>query len=205
MAKYNGPKWRLSRREGVELFSRRRNCLERRDYAPGQHGIRRTKLSNYGIQLREKQKVKRFYGVLERQFRRYYEMATRSKGVTGTILLQLLERRLDNVVFQLGFAQTRPQARQIVGHGLVKVNDGKVDIPSYQVKPGDEISVKGQDNIIKYIQTNIQLNHDRSNYVVPAWLSVDEDHLKGKVLRLPVREDINFPISEQLIIELYSK
>ena len=205
MARYTGPKWRLSRREGIELFSRRRNCLERRDYPPGQHGTRRVKLSNYGIQLREKQKVKRLYGLLEKQFRKYYEKATRSKGVTGAVLLQFLERRLDNTVYRLGLATTRPQARQIVGHGLICVNGRKVDIPSFLVKVGDDISVKSKDKIRKYVKENIEMNHERSDLVVPTWLTMDEEHMEGKVVRMPEREDIAFPINEQLIVELYSK
>ncbi len=206
MARYTGPKWRLSRREGVELFSSKRNALERRDYAPGQHGSKRAKLSDYGVQLREKQKVKRMYGVLERQFRRYYEKATASTGITGSMLLQLLERRLDNVVYRLGFATTRPQARQIVNHGLVCVNDKRVDIPSFLVKVGDEISIKSKENIKKYVQTNLEMNKQyQGRDAAPAWVSVDDQHLKGKVLRFPEREDITFPINEQLIIELYSK
>jgi len=205
MARYTGPKWRLSRREGVDLFSSKRNALERRDYAPGQHGARRTKMSDYGLQLREKQKVKRLYGVLEKQFRRYYEKATRSKGITGSVLLQLLERRLDNVVYRLGFATTRPQARQMVSHGLICVNDKRVNIPSYLIKSGDEISVKNRDNIKKYAKTNIDLNNEYQGREKVTWVAVDEAHLKGKVARLPEREDITFPINEQLIIELYSK
>lgn len=205
MARYIGPKWRLSRREGVELFSSKRNALERRDYAPGMHGAKRTKLSDYGLQLREKQKVKRLYGVLEKQFRRYYEKASRSKGITGSVLLQLLERRLDNVVYRLGFATTRPQARQMVGHGLICVNDKRVNIPSYMVKAGDEISVKNKDGIKKLAKTNVDLNNEYQGREKVSWVLVDEDHLKGKVSRLPEREDITFPINEQLIIELYSK
>ncbi|MFP4472286.1 MAG: 30S ribosomal protein S4 [Candidatus Omnitrophota bacterium] len=205
MARYTGPKWRLSRREGVELFSSKRNALERRDYAPGQHGNRRTKMSNFGIQLREKQKVKRLYGVLERQFRRYYQQATSSKGITGSRLLQILEQRLDNVIYRLGFATTRPQARQIVNHGLICVNGRRVDIPSYSVKEGDEITLKDKDHVRKYIKTNIEQNAQYQGRENPAWVTVDEENLKGKVDRLPEREDITFPINEQLIIELYSK
>lgn len=205
MARYTGPKWRLSRREGVELFSSKRNALERRDYAPGMHGARRVKLSDYGLQLREKQKVKRIYGVLERQFRRYYEKATRSKGITGSVLLQLLERRLDNVVYRLGFATTRPQARQMVSHGLICVNDRRVNIPSFQVKVGDEISVRNKDNIKNLAKANLDLNNEYQGREQVSWVTVDEKHFKGKVSRLPEREDIVFPINEQLIIELYSK
>ena len=205
MARYTGPKWRLSRREGIELFSSKRNALERRNYAPGQHGARRAKLSDFGLQLREKQKVKRIYGVLERQFRRYYEKATRSKGVTGSVLLQLLERRLDNVVYRLGFATTRPQARQMVNHGLICVNDKRVNIPSYMTKVGEEISVKNKDSIKKYAQENFNQNKEYQGREEVGWVTVDEAHLRGKVSRLPEREDIVFPINEQLIIELYSK
>ncbi len=206
MARYTGPKWRLSRREGIELFSSKRNALERRDYPPGMHGGgRRSKLSDYGLQLREKQKIKRMYGLLERQFRRYYEKATRSKGVTGSVLLQLLERRLDNVVYRLGFATTRSQARQMVGHGLICVNDKRVNIPSYLTKAGEEISVKDKENIKKYVKTNLQQNSEYQGRENVSWVTVDEDHLKGKVSRLPEREDVVFPINEQLVIELYSK
>ncbi|MCR4336814.1 MAG: 30S ribosomal protein S4 [Candidatus Omnitrophica bacterium] len=205
MARYRGPKSRLSRREGVELFSRWKNSVEKRKTVPGQHGARRTKLSNYGIQLREKQKVKRIYGVLERQFRKYYLQAATAKGVTGDTLLQFLERRLDNVLFQMGFAVTRPQARQIVGHGLVLVNDKKVDIPSYLVKEGDEVAIKPNDKIKKFIRSNVELIENRAGTKIPSWLNVDAEHFKGKVLRLPQRDDITFPINEQLIVELYSK
>jgi len=205
MARYTGPKWRLSRREGIELFSSKRNALERRNYAPGQHGARRSKLSDFGLQLREKQKVKRIYGVLERQFRCYYEKATRSKGITGSVLLQMLERRLDNVVYRLGFATTRPQARQMVSHGLICVNDKRVNIPSYQIKVGEEISVKNNEKIKRLAQENLKQNKEYQAREEVGWVAVDEDHLKGKVSRLPEREDIVFPINEQLIIELYSK
>jgi small subunit ribosomal protein S4 len=205
MARYTGPKWRLSRREGIELFSSKRNALERRDYAPGQHGQRRTKLSDYGLQLREKQKVKRVYGILERQFRRYYEKATRSKGITGSVLLQLLERRLDNAVYRLGFATTRPQARQMVTHGLICVNDKRVNIPSYSVKAGEEISVKNKESIKNLAKVNLELNDEYQARVQVSWVTVDAEHFKGKISRLPEREDIVFPINEQLIIELYSK
>ena len=206
MARYTGPKWRLSRREGIELFSSKRDALERRDYAPGQHGAgRRVKMSDYGLQLREKQKVKRIYGILERQFRRYYEKATRSKGITGSVLLQLLERRLDNTVYRLGFATTRPQARQMVTHGLICVNDKRVNIPSYSVKAGEEISVKNKDSIKTLAKVNLELNNEYQRREHVSWVAVDAEHFKGKVSRLPEREDIVFPINEQLIIELYSK
>ena len=205
MARYTGPKCRLCRREGVSICMCKRCAFEKRDYAPGQHGAKRVKLSNYGIQLREKQKVKRLYGIMEKQFRKYYLMSTRSKGVTGTVLLQCLERRLDNVIFRLGFATTRPQARQIVSHGKVYVNDQRVNIPSYLVKPNDEVHLKLKDKNTKFINANIEANQQRPNQAKVDWLSMDATHFKGKVLRLPQREDIQFPINEQLIIELYSK
>jgi small subunit ribosomal protein S4 len=155
-------------------------------------------LSNYGLQLREKQKLKRIYGLLERQFRLYFAKAVRHKGVTGHILLQFLERRLDNVIYQLGFASSRKQARQFVGHGLVHINGRRVNIPSCLVKPHDEISVTQGIKIIKE-------NLDAMNRTVPAWLSLEADHYKGKILRFPEREDVCFPINEQLIVELYSR
>ena len=203
MARYRGPRYRLCRREGVNLFGNRKFNMEKRDYPPGQHGAsRRTKLSNYGMQLREKQKVKRIYGLLERQFRLYYLRAIRIKGITGEQLLQFLERRLDNTLFRMGFATTRPQARQIVGHRLVQVNGKRVDIPSYSVKIGDEITIAAKDNIQNYIRKNTEATKD---IPVPEWLEVDAKGLKGKVVRMPQRDDVQFPINEQLIVELYSK
>jgi len=203
MARYIGPRFKLCRREGVNLFGNKKFNIEKRDYPPGQHGDKRVKLSNYGLQLREKQKVKRIYGILEKQFRRYYEKAARMKGVTGHTLLQLLERRLDNVIYRLGFATTRPQARQMVGHGLVMVNDKRVNIPSFLVKPGDEIALHlKKESAAKFVRENVKVNEENA---VPSWLNSDKDHFKGKVAKLPEREDIQFPISEQLIIELYSK
>jgi small subunit ribosomal protein S4 len=203
MARYIGPKSRLSRREGENLLLKKRCSSEVRNYPPGQHGnMRKGKLSDYGIQLREKQKVKRLYGVLERQFRLYYEKAAKSKGVTGTVLLQFLERRLDNVIFRLGFASTRSQGRQIVTHGLTYVNNQRVDIPSFLVKEGDEISFKSNDKIYKYLKANLEATKD---WKVPTWLAADPQHFKGQVKQMPTREDVQFPINEQLIIELYSK
>ncbi|MCB9720713.1 MAG: 30S ribosomal protein S4 [Candidatus Omnitrophica bacterium] len=203
MARYTGPKYRLCRREGVNLFGPKKYDFDIRPYAPGQHGQgRRVKLSDYGLQLREKQKVKRIYGVLERQFRRYYEKAARSKGITGSVLLQLLERRLDNVIFRMGYATTRPQARQFVSHGLVKVNGQRVDIPSYQVKEGDEIELKIKDKTKALFDAILERNKDLTR---KGWVKLDEKNYKGAVLKLPVREDIQFPINEQLIVELYSK
>jgi small subunit ribosomal protein S4 len=202
MARYTGPRCRLSRREGVNLGLKKRWSLDQREAAPGQHGFRRSKLSQYGIQLREKQKAKRIYGILERQFKNYYLKATASKGVTGTVLLQLLETRLDNVVYSLGFAITRAQARQMANHGLVRVNDKKVSIPSAHVKAGDSISFAPKEAITKYVKKNLELNEGWS---VPSWLQADVEGLKGKVIRIPEREDIAVPVNEQLIIELYSK
>lgn len=176
--------------------------LTRRAYLPGQHGKTKPKLSEYALQLREKQKVKRMYGILEKQFRFYFRKASRSKGVTGEVLLQLLERRLDSVIYNLGFAVSRRQARQIVRHGHVQVNGHKVDIPSYMVKPGDVIKLSGKESFLNSIKQNIEICKERA---VPAWLMRVEDKLEAKVIRLPLRSDIMLPIKESLIIELYSK
>lgn len=202
MARYTGPRCRLSRREGVNLDLKKKWDLERREAPPGQHGARRTKLSNYGLQLREKQKAKRFYGILEKQFRSYYLKASRRKGITGVLLLQYLESRLDNVLYQLGFAVTRAQARQIVGHGLITVNERRVNIPSFQVKAGDVIAVEQKEKSRKYIKNNIEMNE---GWATPLWLVADIDNLVGKVVRSPEREDIKAPVNEQLIVELYSR
>lgn len=202
MARYTGPRCRLSRREGVNLELKKKWALERRESPPGQHGAKRAKLSNYGLQLREKQKAKRFYGVLEKQFRSYYLKASRRKGITGVILLQYLESRLDNVVYQLGFAITRSQARQIVGHGLVNVNDRRVNIPSYQVKAGDVVTIEQKDKSRKFIKNNLAMN---DGWSAPLWLVSDGDNLTGKIVRVPEREDIKAPVNEQLIVELYSR
>ncbi len=208
MGRYLGPKCRICRRIGTKLFLKGPRCytdkcaLSRRPYAPGQHGRIRTKLSNYGLQLREKQKVKRMYGVLERQFRRYFRIAQRKKGVTGTVLLQLLERRLDNVVYQAGFATSRAQARQMVRHNWVYVNGKRVNIPSYLVREGDEISFKNDEKVKQHLKDYKQLNKKRP---VPLWLMVDEDKNTVKIVRLPEREDMPADIKEQMIVELYSK
>ncbi len=208
MARNLDPSCRQCRREGVKLFLKGARCythkcaIERRQYAPGQHGAKRAKLSNFGLQLREKQKLKRMYGLLERQFRSYFNKAAQRKGVTGTTLLQYLEIRLDNVIYQLGFATSRKEARQIVGHGHVLVNDKPVNIPSFQVKVHDEISLRVTDKSIKNIKENIESSKDRP---APTWLDADREHLKGKVLRVPEREDIHAPVNEQLIVELYSR
>ena len=187
--------------KGDRCFSEK-CAVEKRRFAPGQHGKRRTKVQGYGIQLREKQKVKRIYGMLENQFRLAYRSAVRSRGVTGEVLLQSLERRLDNVVFKLGLAESRWQARQIIGHGHVQLNGRKVDISSYQVKAGDVITVK--ENLRKNPFLLKAVEHARARGI-PEWLSLDAEGLKGTVASLPTREQITLPIQEQMIIELYSK
>jgi small subunit ribosomal protein S4 len=206
MGRYTGPVEKLSRREGVELFLKGeralngKSALERRgDAPPGQHGqARRRKPSIYQTQLRAKQTAKRYYGVREGQFRRYVDKANRAQGVTGEELLSLLERRLDNVVYRLGFAGTRAQARQFVNHGHVTVDDRKVDIASFSVKPGQTIAIKGPVREAASAATEL-------TGVVSGWLQTDFDALQGKVLRLPERSDINAPVNEQLIVELYSR
>jgi len=208
MARYTDSSCRLCRREGAKLFLKGNRCnfdkcaLARRAYSPGQHGKRRTKLSNYGIQLREKQKVKRMYGILEKQFRRYFAIASKRKGVTGEILLQQLERRLDNTIFRSGFAASRAQARQVVRHGMVLVNNKRVNIPSYSVSKEEAISIKNKEKIQKYIKDNLEMTKDRAEC---DWLDLDKDKLTFKIKRLPERGDIALPIKEQLIVELYSK
>ncbi|AEH45351.1 ribosomal protein S4 [Thermodesulfatator indicus DSM 15286] len=210
MAKYTGPRCRLCRREGMKLFLKGDRCytdkcaFERRSYPPGQHGQAqiRAKRSDYGIRLREKQKVKRIYGVSEKQFAKYFDRADRMKGQTGHNLLQLLERRLDNVVYRLGFASSRMQARQMVAHGLFKVNGRNVDIPSYLVKPGEVIELKEKYRQNARIQENLEAAVRRG---IPQWLELDADNFKGTVKALPTREDITMPIQEQLIVEFYSR
>ena len=208
MARYTGPSCRLCRREGMKLFLKGNRCstdkctIARRAYSPGQHGKSRTKPTNYGIQLREKQKVKRTYGVLEKQFRRYFAIADRAKGVTGELLLQQLECRLDNVVFRCGFAASRAQARQSVRHGMVYVNGKRVNIPSYSVKKEEVLTIKDKEKIKKYVLANTEATKDRETC---DWLEVNKDALKATILRLPKRDDITIPIKEQLIVELYSK
>lgn len=209
MGRYTGPSARLCRREGVHLHLKGTKCAmgkcsaEKRAYPPGQHGQLRVKLSDYGIQLREKQKVKRMYGLLERQFRRYFSTAQKAKGVTGQQLLERLERRLDNVLYRSGLATSRREARQMVGHRALTVNGRPVNIPSYQVKVGDIIQVspqrKGQAARAK---GNLERTKTRP---VPAWLQVDPEQLKGIVVRAPQRDDLGAEIQEQLIVELYSK
>jgi len=208
MARNIGPSCRLCRREGIKLFLKGARCMgdkcafSRRAFAPGQHGQMRKKESNYGVQLREKQKVKRIYGVLERQFRHYFRIAERSKGVTGIMLLQLLERRLDNVIFRMNLANSRAEARQLVQHGLVYINNKRVDIPAYTVKIGEEVSVKTKEKAVKALRDRLESLKDRA---VPKWIEMDVQNLKAKVTAMPTKEDVGFPIQEQLIVELYSK
>jgi small subunit ribosomal protein S4 len=199
---------RICRREGMKLYLKGTRCetdkcaFERRAFAPGQHGQKRRKDTEYGLQLREKQKVKRIYGLFEKQFRRYFVIASRKKGVTGETLLQLLEQRLDNVIYKMGFAESRNQARQVVRHGQVLVNGKKVDIPSYSLKAGDKVSIREQykDNVI--LKKAMEQLQKRG---VPGWLEVDTDTLSGVFKKVPTKEEIALPVQEQLIVELYSK
>ncbi len=208
MARYKDEQCRICRREGQKLFLKGSRCytdkcsISRRNYAPGQNGQKRKKLSEYGTQLREKQKTKSFYGVSEKQFRKYFDMASSSRGKTGEVLLQILETRLDNVVYRLGYGASRAQARMLITHGAFEVNGQKVDIPSYLVKNGDVISVREirKDNDV--IKLNVEANAARP---VPEWLKKDAQNLNGKVVRLPAREDVDIPVEEHLIVELYSK
>jgi len=209
VARYINAVCRLCRREGEKLFLKGTRCftekcsVAKRAYPPGQHGQgRRTKLSNYGLQLREKQKVRRMYGILEKQFRRYFAIASKSKGVTGKVLLQLLERRLDNVVFRLGLAISRPQGRQIVRHNQIYVNSKRVNIPSYLVSKDDIIQLKAKEKAILKIKENLEISKERA---VSGWLEFNPAEMTAKVLRLPEKEDIQQQIQEQLIVELYSK
>ena len=206
MARYTGPVCRQCRREGIKLYLKGDKCysdkcpVAKRAYAPGQHGQSRKKLSNYGAQLREKQKAKRIYGVLETQFREYYEKAERQKGITGENLLKMLELRLDNVAFRLGFGNSRAEARQLVRHGHLTINGKKVDIPSYQVKIGDVIGVKETSRTSEKFKQLAE-----TEKVAPEWLSIDMDKMEGRVLAEPKREDIDIPVEETFIVELYSK
>ncbi len=208
MARLIGPSCKLCRQERMKLFLKGKRCysekcaLARKDYRPGEHGKVPKKLSAYGLQLREKQKVKKIYGILERQFRKYFVEAKRLKGMTGENLLLLLERRLDNIVFRLGFSLTRASARQLVRHGHFLVNGKKVNIPSYSCKVGDEVSLKASSKEIVGIREAMKLSQDREK--VP-WLEIDQENFKGKVVRLPKKEEIGLPIQEQLIVEYYSR
>ena len=208
MARYKDEQCRICRREGQKLFLKGSRCysdkcsVSRRNYAPGQHGQKKAKLSEYGTQLREKQKTKSFYGVGEKQFRKYFEMASNKKGFTGENLRQILESRLDNVVYRLGYGSSRPQARQLVTHGHFEVNGKKVDIASYLVKPGDVIAVRESKKDSAIIKANVEANSSRP---VPAWLEKNVENLSGKVVTLASREDVDIPVEEHLIVELYSK
>ena len=209
MAVYHDARCRLCRREGMKLFLKGARCLtdkcafERRGYAPGEHGkSRRTKETNYGLQLREKQKARRIYGLLERQFRHTFTKAIESKGVTGEVLLQMLERRLDNVVFRLGLAPSRSAARQLVRHRHFAVNGKSVDIPSYQVRPGDEVQVREKSRELTVVKHSLD---SRKGQGVPDWLELHAERLSGRILHVPTRASIGVPINEQLIVELYSK
>ncbi len=203
MARYTGPKTRISRRFGVALFGPSK-ALERKNYGPGMHGPKgsRRKQSEYAIALAEKQKLRYQYGVLEKQFRRYFGIASTRRGVTGEILLQLLETRLDNVVYRLGFGNSRSAARQLVGHGHVQVNGRKVDISSFNVKPGDAITIKDKPQSRRLAAKNLELTQITP---VPDWLTVDKEQFAGKVSRIPSREEIAPIVNEQLIVELYSR
>jgi len=209
VARYTGPVCRLCRRERMKLFLKGDRCfkekcaIERRGYPPGQHGGRRQRRTlGYGLQLREKQKVKRIYGVLERQFRGYFQEADRRKGITGENLLVLLEMRLDNAVYSFGFAASRAQARQLIRHGHVRVDGVKVTIPSFQVRPGQTVAIKEASRKNDFIRASVETARGRG---VPEWLELDAESFSGKVLRAPTREDIKLPVQEQLIVELYSK
>ena len=211
MARYTGPVCRLCRREGMKLFLKGDRCftekcaIEKRNYAPGQHGKGgriKSKLQGYGLQLREKQKVKRLYRMQEGQFALTFDRAASEKGVVGELLLSKLERRLDNVVYRLGFGSSRDQARQLVRHGHVRVNDRKLNVPSFQVKEGDVIGLSPKAAKNALVSASVESVKGRG---VPKWLELDAAGMKGKVLSMPARDDVNFPIQEQLIVELYSK
>ena len=208
MARYRESACRLCRREGLKLFLKGDRCysekcaFERRSYAPGEHGQIRKKHSDYGVQLRAKQKRKRMYGLLEKQFRGYFEKADRQKGITGTNLLLFLERRLDNMVFRMGFANSRDEARQLVRHNHFLVGGKPVNIPSYLLKVGDEIQVRESSRKVERIQEALETVARRG---VPSWLELDKDNFKGTVKILPVRDELTMPVQEQLVVELYSK
>ena len=208
MARYIGSVCKMCRREGEKLFLKGDRCLSdkcsfsRRSYAPGQHGQARKKQSEYGLQLREKQKLRRIYGILEAQFARYFDLAERKKGITGELLLQLLETRLDNVVYRLKLAGSRREARQLVRHGFFRVNDRKVNIPSYQVKPGDVIKLKDGASNSLLIKGILEANNGQN---IPEWLELDTNVWTARVISIPSREQIDVPIQEHLIVELYSR
>jgi small subunit ribosomal protein S4 len=209
MAVYHDARCRLCRREGAKLFLKGTRCftdkcaIERRAYPPGEHGKgRRIKETNYGQQLREKQKARRIYGIMERQFRHFFAKSSESRGVTGEVLLQMLERRMDNVVYRMGFAPSHHAARQLVRHGHFQVNGRKVNIPSYQVSAGDQVTVREKSKKMSIVLSTLE---SRKGQDVPEWLSIDADALAGRVLSIPTRGSISTPINEQLIVEFYSK
>ena len=210
MARNTGPTCRQCRREGMKLFLKGDRCFsdkcpivkKQRNQPPGQHGLGRRKASEYGLQLREKQKVRRFYGVMETQFRRYVDRAQRSQQPTGDVMLSLLERRLDNVIYRMGFALSRPQARQLVRHGHFSVNGRKASIPSFIVRQGDEIEVRPRSRERASVKEIVERGHGR---MVPEWIEVQRDQYKGRILRLPERQDVDVPVEEHLIVELYSR
>src|SRR3989344_2027561 len=202
MARHTGPKIKQSRKFGIALTKKAEKYLAKRNYRPGQHGQNPQRVSEFGMQLREKQKAKIIYGVMEKQFRRYYETATKKVGVTGDALLQILEFRLDNIVYRMGFAQTRPQARQIVSHGFFEVNGKRVNIPSYQVRVGDEIKVLEGKKNSTYIKTMAQ---GLANYKTVEWLSLEPKNLSGKVLSKPSKDQLDSSLNTQLIVEYYSR
>jgi len=208
LARYTGPTCRLCRREGTKLFLKGERCykekcaIERRNYAPGQHGQKNRKIVGYGLQLQEKQKIRYYYGLMEGQFRKTFHKAQQMKGVTGENLLSLLERRLDSVVYQLGFAASRNQARQWVRHGHVLVNGRKVNLPSFEVKVGQEVSIRSKSRSNAFILGNLESAGGRG---IPAWLELNREAFMGRVVSLPAREDIKLPFQEHLVVELYSK
>jgi len=208
MARYKDEQCRVCRREGCKLFLKGDRCysdkcsVTRRNYGPGDHGQKRTKLSEYGTQLREKQKTKYFYGVSEKQFRKYFKMASNKKGITGNNLLQILESRLDNVIYRLGFGASRAQARQLVTHGSIEVNGRKVNIASYLVKPGDTVTIKESKKDNPVVKENVQKGSTRP---VPEWLELDSEKLSGKIVRYVNRDEIDLTVEDHLIVELYSK
>jgi len=208
MSKYRESICRLCRVERTKLFLKGNKCLtekcsvERRTYAPGEHGRARRRILGYGIQLREKQKLKRYYGMSERQFRLFFERAERKRGITGENLLSMLERRLDNVVYIMGFSHSRIHARQVITHGHIRVNDHKVTIPSYLVTEGEVIGFRERSLKYEYFKALFKANKDKT---VPGWLEVDWENVRGKVISLPKREDVTFPVEEHLVVELYSK
>ena len=208
MARYTGPVCRRCRREGEKLFLKGEKCnknccpVNKRAFAPGQHGTSRRKVSEYGQQLREKQKAKRIYGLMESQFHKYFEAATRMKGITGENMLRLLEMRLDNVVYRLGYGRSRTEARQVVRHNLVLVNGKKVNIPSYQMKVGDVIEVREKSRSLQRFKDVLDVTGSR---IVPEWLSSEQEHLRGTVTAEPTREQITVPVRETLIVEFYSR